>query len=90
MFLMASEKEDDNNARIASRPIQEPMAEVLPENLIDDTRAMKVPPMELYIGRDFIMPIWEELVRTMKIGEISRFACPYDVRMYCAPNIMYV
>ena len=84
MFLMPDEKEHDNNARIASRPIQEPMAEVHPDDLIDDSRAMKLPPMELYMGRDFIMPIWEELVKTMKVGEISRFACPYDVRMYCA------
>ena len=55
------------------------MAEIDPENLIDDTREMKVPPMELYMGRDFIVPIWEELVKTMKVGEISRFACPFDV-----------
>lgn len=79
MFLMNDEREYDNNARIASRPIQEPMAEIDPENLIDDTREMKVPPMELYMGRDFIVPIWEELVKTMKVGEISRFACPFDV-----------
>ena len=82
MFLMADERENDNNARIASRPIQEPMAEVHLDNLIDDTRDMKLPPMELYIGRDFIMPIWEELVKTMKVGELSRFACPYDVRNF--------
>ena len=82
MFLMADERENDNNARIASRPIQEPMVEVHPDNLIDDTRDMKLPPMELYIGRDFIMPIWEELVKTMKVGELSRFACPYDVRNF--------
>ena len=79
MFLMNDEREYDNNARIASRPIQEPTTEIDPENLIDDTREMKLPPMELYMGRDFIVPIWEELVKTMKVGEISRFACPFDV-----------
>ena len=77
---MPDEKDPpDNNSRIAARPIQEPLAEILPDNLIDDTRAMKMDPMELYIGREFRLAIWEELIKTMKIGEISRFSCPYDV-----------
>ena len=42
---------------------------------------MKLDPFELYIGREFKLAIWEELVKTMKVGEISRFSCPYEVRV---------
>ena len=75
------EKEMDNNARMACRPIAEPTAcdEVKPRHLLDDTRAMGVDPMELLIGREFRLPIWEAMIKTMKVGEIARFSCPYEV-----------
>lgn len=66
---------------MGSRPITEKLAEVSPDDLIDDSRAMKLDPFELYIGREFKLAIWEELVKTMKVGEISRFSCPYEVRV---------
>ena len=80
LYSQDDEEKKNNNARVASRPIVDPLAEVKPQHLIDDTRSFNMVPMELYIGREFKLAIWEEIIKTMKIGEISRFHCPYDVR----------
>ena len=71
----------DNNSRIACRPIAEPVAcdDMKPQHVLDDTRAMGMDPMELLMGREFRLPIWERMIKTMKVGEIARFSCPYEV-----------
>jgi len=51
---------------------------VLPENpdkVLDDSRTMSKP-MELIIGKKFKIEIWEAMVKTMMIGEVSSFVVP--------------
>ena len=50
-----------------------------PDEIIDDTRVMGNGPFELLIGREFKLDIWDEMVRTMKVGEVARFICPFTV-----------
>ena len=51
----------------------------LEESVIDDTRTMATGPFELLIGREFKLSVWEEMVKTMRVGEIARFICPFEV-----------
>ncbi len=55
---------------------------VLPEGskVIDDSRTMGTGPFELLIGREFKLCVWEELVRSMRVGEVARFLCPFEVK----------
>lgn len=50
------------------------------DDIIDDTRTMGSGPFELLIGRDFKLSVWEDMVKTMRVTEISRFICPFQVR----------
>eukprot|EP00730_Choanoeca_flexa_P015590 TRINITY_DN7192_c0_g1_i2.p1 TRINITY_DN7192_c0_g1~~TRINITY_DN7192_c0_g1_i2.p1 ORF type:complete len:331 (+),score=58.40 TRINITY_DN7192_c0_g1_i2:34-1026(+) len=43
------------------------------ENIVDDSRKMHLGPFELRIGKKFLLPVWEDAVKTMQIGEIARF-----------------
>lgn len=79
LFNQDETEKNDNNFKVGSRPIVDPLAEVKPEHLIDDTRAMNMDPMELYTGRQFRLEIWEHIIKTMKVGEIARYHCPYEV-----------
>ena len=73
------------------RTIQPPSAhnladlssDTLPEGskVIDDSRIMGTGPFELLIGREFKLSVWEELVRSMRVGEVARFLCPFEVIM---------
>ncbi len=73
------------------RTIQPPSAhnvadlssDTLPEGskVIDDSRTMGTGPFELLIGREFKLSVWEELVRSMRVGEVARFLCPFEVIM---------
>ena len=40
---------------------------------------MATGPFELLIGREFKLSVWEEMVKTMRVGEIARFICPFEV-----------
>ncbi|RWS02671.1 AH receptor-interacting protein-like protein [Dinothrombium tinctorium] len=42
------------------------------EIVIDDSKKYKKP-MELLIGKEFKLQVWEECVKTMRVGEISKF-----------------
>ncbi len=37
-------------------------------------------PFELLIGREFKLDVWEKMVRTMRLKEIARFTCAFQVR----------
>lgn len=68
--------------------LSELSVEQLPEGLkvIDDSRTMGTGPFELLIGREFKLGVWEELVRTMRLGEVARFICPFEVSItLCLP-----
>lgn len=49
----------------------------LAESVVDDSRLMGTGPFELLIGRDFKFKVWEDCVKEMLIGEVSRYYCPY-------------
>lgn len=36
-------------------------------------------PFELLIGKKFKLQIWEEMIKTMRVNEISRFVCDKEV-----------
>jgi FKBP-type peptidyl-prolyl cis-trans isomerase 2 len=38
-------------------------------------------PFELRFGKKFLLPVWEDAVKTMLLGEISRFHVPSRVRV---------
>eukprot|EP00163_Fabomonas_tropica_P013184 TRINITY_DN2466_c0_g1_i1.p1 TRINITY_DN2466_c0_g1~~TRINITY_DN2466_c0_g1_i1.p1 ORF type:complete len:136 (+),score=17.41 TRINITY_DN2466_c0_g1_i1:265-672(+) len=33
-------------------------------------------PFELILGKEFLLPVWEQCIRTMKIGERAKFTVP--------------
>jgi hypothetical protein len=37
-------------------------------------------PFELRLGKKFVMPVWEEVVQTMHLGEVARFLFSPEVR----------
>ena len=39
-------------------------------------------PFELLIGKKFKLAVWEKLVKTMKVGEISEFVVHNSVRKF--------
>ena len=43
---------------------------------------MGIGPFELLIGREFKLPLWEDMIKTMKVGEISRFGCEFRVSSF--------
>ncbi|KAL5477687.1 hypothetical protein EMCRGX_G024515 [Ephydatia muelleri] len=47
------------------------------DEIIDDTRNLGTGPFELLIGREFKLSVWEDVVKTMRVGEIVKFQCPY-------------
>lgn len=51
------------------------------DQTIDDTRTLGSGPFELLMGREFRLNVWEDVVKTMRIGEIVKFKCPYKVVM---------
>ena len=80
MLHSAKEDKADNNARMGVRPITEQDAPIGIHCLIEDTRAMNMDPVEIYANREFKLEVWEDMVKTMKVGEIARFSCPWEVR----------
>ncbi|CAM1301345.1 AIPL1 (predicted) [Pycnogonum litorale] len=45
------------------------------KTVLDDSRQMNHP-MELIIGKKFKLEVWEEFVKTMRVGEVSSFVTP--------------
>ncbi|XP_076845676.1 AH receptor-interacting protein [Brachyhypopomus gauderio] len=45
--------------------------------LLDDSRTMggRCKPMELILGKKFKLPVWEEVISTMREGEVADFTC---------------
>lgn len=43
-----------------------------PDAVIDDSRKLGRP-MELLVGKEFKLPIWEQCIKSMKVGEVSEF-----------------
>lgn len=52
-----------------------------PAHVLDDSRTMGNGPFELLIGREFKLKIWEDMVRTMRVNELARFTCTFQVRI---------
>ena len=50
-------------------------------NIIDDTRTLSSGPFKLLIGREFKLKLWEKVIRMMKVGEVCKFTCPYEVQL---------
>uniref|UniRef100_UPI00358E87FD AH receptor-interacting protein n=1 Tax=Myxine glutinosa TaxID=7769 RepID=UPI00358E87FD len=51
-------------------------------SLLDDSRAYGRP-MELLLGKQFKLPVWETLLRSMRPGEVAIFCCdPPHVALY--------
>lgn len=62
-------------------------------DVLDDTRKMVTGPFELLMGREFKLGVWEEMVKTMRIGEVARFRCPFKVCimvLHLIPHIEHV
>lgn len=49
--------------------------------VLDDSKAADChsKPMELIMGKKFKLPVWEQIVTTMREGEISEFTCDIKV-----------
>ncbi|CAG7825264.1 unnamed protein product [Allacma fusca] len=45
------------------------------EDVIDNTKNMKNP-MELLLGRQFKLEVWESMLKTMAVGEVAKFEVP--------------
>ena len=52
------------------------------DQLIDDTRELGLAPFELLIGREFKVPVWEDMVKSMTVGEVARFGCMFKVKAW--------
>ncbi|EGD73856.1 hypothetical protein PTSG_05551 [Salpingoeca rosetta] len=52
-------------------------------HVLDDTRKMHLGPFELRVGKSFLVEEWEQVVKTMKVGEKRKFtAADETVRQY--------
>lgn len=49
--------------------------------VLDDSRTMggRSKPMELILGKKFKLPVWEQVVTTMREEEIAEFTCDVKV-----------
>lgn len=47
--------------------------------VLDDSRKLGTGPFELLVGRKFKLGIWEDMVKTMRVGEVAQFKCPFKV-----------
>ena len=47
--------------------------------VLDDSRSLGTGPFELLVGRKFKLEVWEDLVKSMRIGEVAEFRCPFKV-----------
>lgn len=49
--------------------------------MLDDSRTMggHSKPMELILGKKFKLPVWEQVLTTMREGEIAEFTCDVKV-----------
>ena len=55
------------------------MDEETEQSVVDDSRLLGTGPFELLVGRKFKLEIWEEMVKSMRVGEIAQFNCPFKV-----------
>ena len=49
------------------------------DEVIDDTRTLGNGPFELLMGCEFKLDVWYDMVKTMRVGEVARFTCPFKV-----------
>ena len=58
----------------------------LQQCVLDDSRTLGSGPFELIVGRDFKLGVWEDMVKSMRVGEIAQFKCPFKVlcSVYCS------
>jgi FKBP-type peptidyl-prolyl cis-trans isomerase 2 len=47
--------------------------------VLDNSQEMKCGPFDLRMGRKFVMPVWEDMVRTMGLNERALFEVEPDV-----------
>lgn len=47
-------------------------------------------PMELILGKKFKLPVWEEVVTSMREGEIAEFTCDVKVSDLSVSSLFYV
>lgn len=47
--------------------------------LLDDSRELALGPFELRLGKGFALGVWEDMVKTMSVGEKARFTVKPDV-----------
>ena len=59
--------------------LTEERAEDGQQSVLDDSRTLGTGPFELLVGRQFKLGIWEEMVKTMRVGEVAQFNCPFKV-----------
>lgn len=48
------------------------------QDVIDDSKAINKP-MEIILGKQFKMPIWEECLKSMRVEEIAEFRVEKNV-----------
>ena len=60
------------------------------QNILDDSRTLGTGPFELLVGREFKLGIWEDMVKTMRVGEVARFECPFKVYVYTCEDIWVI
>lgn len=48
--------------------------------MLDDSRKMSLGPFELRLGKKFVLGVWEQMVRTMGVGERAAFTVEPAVR----------
>lgn len=69
------------------------------DTVVDDSKATGNKPMEMFIGKQFKLPLWEEWIKNMRVGERSQITFDWrfcgDVypllsksyRNYCRPQL---
>lgn len=60
--------------------------------MLDDSRTMggHCKPMELILGKKFKLPVWEQVVTTMREGEVAEFTCDVKVSDLFMPSNNYI
>lgn len=51
------------------------------KTLIDDSKTLGNP-MELVLGKQFKLEVWEAIVQQMSLNEVATFTCEKSVRMF--------
>lgn len=57
-------------------------------HIIDDSKKIGKP-MEIILGKQFKMPVWEECLKSMRLHEVSEFSIKKKVSMLCLKCYYY-